>query len=84
MLCGWSLAGLPPFDPQKSTAQATYSDGGVQTWVHVPAAVDCSTVQSGFYYDLAAQPPLLLGCPSVCGLIRPDPSATVDFLLACI
>ena len=84
MICGWSLAGLPPFDQQKSTAQATYSDGGVQAWVHVPTAVDCSTVQSGFYYDLAAQPPLLLGCPSVCGLIRPDPSAAVDFLLECI
>jgi hypothetical protein len=83
-MCQWSLAGLPPFNQQTSSAQASYSDGGVQTWTHVPAAVDCSTVQSGFYYDLAAQPPLLLGCPAVCGLIRPDPAAIVDFLLECI
>jgi hypothetical protein len=84
-LCEWSLAGLPPFDQQKSTAQITLTDGGgMQTWVHVPAAVDCGTVQSGFYYDLAVQPPLLLGCPAVCGVVRPDPSAPVDFLLECI
>jgi hypothetical protein len=84
MVCVWSLAGLPPFDDQKSTAEATFSDGGVQSWTHVAAAADCGTVQSGFYYDLTAQPPLLLGCPAVCGVIRPDPGASVEFLLECL
>jgi hypothetical protein len=84
-LCQWSLAGLPPFDQQKSSAQITFTDGGgMQTWTHVPAATDCTTVASGFYYDLAALPPLLIGCPAVCGVVRPDPSAPVDFLLVCI
>jgi hypothetical protein len=82
--CQWSLAGLPPFNQQTSSAQATYSDGGVQAWTSVPSAVDCNTVQSGFYYDLAAQPPLLIGCPAVCGLIRPDPGALLEFWLECI
>jgi len=84
MICGWSLAGLPPFNTQTSSAQANYSDGGVQTWVNVPDPANCSSVPNGFYYDLAAQPPLLLGCASVCGLIRPDAGATLDFLLECI
>jgi len=84
MICGWSLAGLPPFNTQTSSAQANYSDGGLQTWVNVPDPANCSSVPNGFYYDLAAQPPLLLGCASVCGLIRPDAGATLDFLLDCI
>jgi hypothetical protein len=84
MMCVWSLAGLPSFNTQTSTAQAMYSDGGVQNWVNVPDPANCGSVPNGFYYDLAAQPPLLLGCASVCGLIRPDPGATVDFLLECI
>jgi hypothetical protein len=83
-VCMWSLAGLPPFDQQKSSVETTYSDGGVQTWANVATAADCSSVPFGFYYDLATQPPLLMGCPSVCGLIRPDPNAAVDFLLECI
>jgi hypothetical protein len=83
VICSWSLAAIPPFDQQKSGAVAMYSDGGVQTWVHVPAAVDCSTVAYGFYYDLAAMPPTLNGCPAVCGLIRPDPNAAVDFMFVC-
>jgi hypothetical protein len=83
VLCSWSLSGIPPFDQQKSTAVISYSDGGVQTWVNVPAAVDCSTVSYGFYYDLAASPPTLNGCPAVCGLVRPDPNAPVDFMFVC-
>ena len=70
-------------DPSQVNVDHTASGGAPATIGQVANASECSTVDSGWYYDDPNDPTTIILCPETCSDIQGDDGAQIDIVLGC-
>jgi hypothetical protein len=83
--CQWQIPPSPEggkIDPKKVNVSFS-SAGTTQEIGNVPADADCTSVESGWYYDDPSAPKKIVVCPDTCSAIQAAADARIDISLGC-